>query len=106
MDSGQGIMGSAFGNGRCALAEDVPAGYKRTEFGLLPNAWDAVLLGDLFVFKNGLNKAKQFFGSGTPIVNYMDVFERPGIRMNDLSGRVNLSSEEIKKPSENYIFSI
>ena len=78
MDSGQGIMGSAFGNGRRALAEEEPAGYKRTEFGLLPNAWDAVLLGDLFVFKNGLNKAKQFFGSGTPIVNYMDVFERPG----------------------------
>ena len=96
MDSGQGIMGSAFGNGRRALAEEEPAGYKRTEFGLLPNAWDAVLLGDLFVFKNGLNKAKQFFGSGTPIVNYMDVFERPGIRMNDLSGQVNLSPEEIK----------
>ena len=89
-------MGSAVGDGRRALAEEVPAGYKRTEFGLLPTAWDAVLLGDLFVFKNGLNKAKQFFGSGTPIVNYMDVFERPWIRMNDLSGRVNLSPEEIK----------
>ena len=96
MNSGQGTMGSAVGDERRALAEEVPVGYKRTEFGLLPNAWYAVLLGDLFVFKNGLNKAKQFFGSGTPIVNYMDVFERPGIRMNDLSGRVNLSPEEIK----------
>ena len=96
MNSGQGTIGGVLGDGRRALSEEVPVGYKRTEFGLLPNAWYAVLLGDLFVFKNGLNKAKQFFGSGTPIVNYMDVFERPGIRMNDLSGRVNLSPEEIK----------
>ena len=73
-----------------------PIGYKRTALGLLPNIWDAVLLGDLFVFKNGLNKAKRFFGTGTPIVNYMDVFERPGLRMDDLSGRVDLSPEEIE----------
>ena len=61
-----------------------------------PNAWDAVLLGDLFTFKNGLNKAKRFFGTGTPIVNYMDVFERPGIMADHISGRVELSSEEIR----------
>ena len=53
MNSGQGTMGSAVGDERRALAEEVPVGYKRTEFGLLPNAWYAVLLGDLFVFKNG-----------------------------------------------------
>ena len=71
-------------------------GYKQTNLGPLPNTWEAVLLGDLFVFKNGLNKAKRFFGSGIPIVNYMDVFERPGLRPGDLSGRVNLTSEEIR----------
>ena len=71
-------------------------GYKQTNLGTLPNTWEAVLLGDLFVFKNGLNKAKRFFGSGTPIVNYMDVFKRPGLRPSDLSGRVNLTPEEIR----------
>ncbi len=96
MNSGQGTMGSALGNGRRALAEEVPVGYRQTEVGVIPEEWNAVRLGDLFVFKNGLNKAKRFFGSGTPIVNYMDVFEHPGIRMKDLSGRVNLSPEEIK----------
>ena len=74
----------------------MPTGYKRTEIGILPNVWDVVQLGNLFVFKNGLNKAKRFFGTGIPIVNYMDVFEQPSIRMDDLSGRVNLSLEEIK----------
>ena len=90
-------MGSALRAGHRGLSKEPPAGYKRTEVGVIPSAWDAVQLGDLFEFKNGLNKAKQFFGSGTPIVNYMDVFECPGIRMNDLSGRVNLSPDEIKK---------
>ena len=71
-------------------------GYKQTNLGPLPDTWEAVLLGDLFIFKNGLNKAKRFFGSGTPIVNYMDVFERLGIRPGNLLGRVSLTPEEIR----------
>ena len=78
-------------------ATAIPPGYKQTALGPLPSTWDTVRLGDLFVFKNGLNKAKRFFGTGTPIVNYMDVFEQPGLRTDDLAGRVNLSPEEIKK---------
>ena len=74
----------------------VPDGCTRTGVGVIPQDWDAVLLGDLFVFKNGLNKAKKFFGTGTPIVNYMDVLQGPGIRTRDLSGRVRLSPEEVE----------
>ena len=44
MDSGQGIMGSALGNGRRALAEEVPVGYKRTEVGVIPEEWDVKTL--------------------------------------------------------------
>ena len=33
-------MGSALGNGRRALAEEVPVGYKRTEVGVIPEDWD------------------------------------------------------------------
>ena len=73
-----------------------PIGYKQTDLGPIPNSWEAVLLGDLFVFKNGLNKAKSYFGSGTPIVNYMDVYERSGLRPDDLLGRVSLTPEEIR----------
>ena len=76
--------------------QKLPIGYKQTVLGPIPNSWEAVLLGDLFVFKNGLNKAKSYFGSGTPIVNYMDVYERPGLRPDDLLGRVSLTPEEIR----------
>ncbi|MFZ1107796.1 MAG: restriction endonuclease subunit S [Rhodomicrobium sp.] len=57
--------------------------------------WDEVRLGQLFSFKNGLNKAKQFFGYGTPIVNYMDVFKSPVVRFSSLEGRVSLTAAEL-----------
>ncbi|RJQ71869.1 MAG: restriction endonuclease subunit S [Desulfobacteraceae bacterium] len=58
--------------------------------------WEKVKLGKLFSFKNGLNKAKGFFGYGTPIVNYMDVFQSPVIYASNLEGRVSLSKAELK----------
>ena len=40
MNSGQGTMGSAVGDERRALAEEVPVGYKRTEVGVIPEDWN------------------------------------------------------------------
>lgn len=70
-------------------------GYKQTEVGVIPEEWEKVCLGDLFTFKNGLNKGKEFFGFGTPIVNYMDVFGRAGILCSQLKGRVSLTNQEL-----------
>jgi type I restriction enzyme S subunit len=58
--------------------------------------WEVKRLGDLFAFKNCLNKAKDFFGYGTPIVNYMDVYGNRSITAGDLQGRVSLSRDELK----------
>jgi type I restriction enzyme S subunit len=59
--------------------------------------WENITIGELLEFKNGLNKGKEFFGQGTPIVNYMDVYRYRGLRANQLRGRVTLSAEEIKR---------
>ena len=80
---------------REARGTHVPSGYKRTEVGVIPESWTICELRDLFAFKNGLNKAKRFFGIGTRIVNYMDVFQRPGLTYGDLLGRVSLTRDEI-----------
>lgn len=61
-------------------------------------AWETKRLGDLFSFKNGLNKGKRFFGQGTPIVNYMDVYSASELRAGDLQGRVTVD----KREQENY----
>lgn len=74
---------------------DLRPGYKQTEIGPIPEDWDAVPLGALFTFKNGLNKAKKYFGYGTPIVNYMDVFRHPGLRLDRIEGRVDVSNSEL-----------
>ena len=87
-------MGASLALG--APGTEVPVGYKWTEAGVIPEDWEVVSLGDLFIFKNGLNKAKRFFGNGTPIVNYMDVFEHPALAMENMSERVSLDSQEIK----------
>ena len=75
---------------------ELKPGYKKTEVGVIPEEWDASKIGDLFSFKNGLNKGKNFFGFGSPIVNYMDVYEKPGLSSSDLKGRVNVTNTEIK----------
>ena len=54
-------------------------------------------IGDLFVFKNGLNKEKKYFGEGTPIVNYTDVYHNKRLDSSILNGRVTLSENEIDR---------
>lgn len=73
---------------------EMKTGYKQTDIGVIPEDWDEALIGDLFDFKNGLNKAKEFFGYGTPIVNYMDVFNFSGLRINNVQGKVDVTFQE------------
>lgn len=59
--------------------------------------WDTATIGDFFDFKNGLNKGKEFFGYGTPIVNYTDVYRKRGLTKSDVRGKVNLTRDEIHR---------
>ena len=58
--------------------------------------WERCTVGDFYDFKNGLNKGKEFFGKGTPIVNFTDVFHNRGIFPEELKGKVQLEPSEIK----------
>lgn len=59
--------------------------------------WDTATIGDFLDFKNGLNKGKEFFGYGTPIVNYTDVYKKRGLKKADIRGRVCLTPDEIHR---------
>lgn len=61
--------------------------YKNTSVGKIPVDWEVKKLGDIGDFKNGINKDKEDFGYGYPMVNLMDVFGR-----NILNNTKNLSS--------------
>lgn len=59
--------------------------------------WETATIGDFLDFKNGLNKGKEFFGYGTPIVNYTDVYKKRALKKSDVRGRVSLTREEIQR---------
>lgn len=58
--------------------------------------WEQRKVGDYYEFKNGLNKGKEFFGKGTPIVNFTDVFHNRGILSDNVNGKVLLEEKEIE----------
>ncbi|MDO6516573.1 restriction endonuclease subunit S [Zobellia uliginosa] len=72
-------------------------GYKETKLGLIPEEWKIAKLGELYHFKNGLNKGKEFFGYGTPIINYMDVFNNLALNKSNIKGKVSLNKNEIAR---------
>ena len=53
-------------------------------------------ISELFEIKNGLNKEKIFFGKGTPIVNFTDVYKNRSLTSHVLKGKVEVSEREIK----------
>lgn len=61
------------------------------------NANEIKYVGDLFEIKNGLNKEKEAFGKGTPIVNFTDVFNKRYLTSDMLKGKVTLSDSEIER---------
>ena len=59
--------------------------------------WDTTTIGNFLEFKNGLNKGKDFFGYGTPIINYTDIYKKRGLKKIDVRGRVCLTPDEIHR---------
>lgn len=74
----------------------IPAGYKQTQVGVIPEDWSAVPLSVLGHFKNGINKGNEAFGHGSPFVNLMDVFGVSSIVSGEALGLVDTSGIEQK----------
>ncbi len=54
-------------------------------------------LGELFDFRNGLSKGKEFFGRGTPFVSFSDVFNHRFLHKSDIKSLVECSDDEKQK---------
>ena len=54
-------------------------------------------LGEIFDFRNGLSKGKEFFGSGTPFIRYTDVYNHRSLRKEDITALVECTSSELEK---------
>jgi type I restriction enzyme S subunit len=56
-------------------------------------------VGELFEIKNGLNKEKDAFGKGQPIINFTDVYNKRWLANGSFQGLVDVTEEEIKRYS-------
>ena len=58
---------------------------------------EKISIGELFKFKNGINKSKEFFGTGTPIINYIDVYKNNQLYANTIKGKVESSQSDLER---------
>ena len=54
-------------------------------------------MGELFTFKNGLNKGKEFFGSGKPIIMFSNVFNSRYLKSSMITNRVDITEKELER---------
>lgn len=56
-------------------------------------------VGELFEIRNGLNKEKEAFGKGKPIINFTDVYKNRWLANGSFSGLVDVTPDEIERYS-------
>lgn len=72
-------------------------GFKETELGIIPNDWEVKTLGEILVFKNGLNSDKSSYGSGVKFINIMEIINNNVLNYSNIPGEIDVSAELIKK---------
>lgn len=73
--------------------QHIPAGYKSSPLGIIPEDWEVKRLGEIFTFKNGVNAGKDSYGEGVRFVNTMDVLNNAYLIGNSLRGRVAINEK-------------
>lgn len=71
--------------------------YYRDEMCSFDKSVPEMLLGELFTFKNGINKEKDCFGHGTPIINFTDVYNKNRLFSKDVLGLVEINDSETER---------
>ena len=54
-------------------------------------------LDEIFEFKNGLNKGKEYFGKGVPFISYVNVYKLDRLQEEDIVEKVDLTEDEIER---------
>ena len=54
-------------------------------------------LDEIFDFKNGLNKGKEYFGKGIPFISYVNVYKLDRLQEEDIVEKVDLTEDEIAR---------
>lgn len=68
----------------------------------IPKAWDVKEFNQIFTFKNGVNKGKESFGHGVPIISYRNVYDGGGIDDAHIENLVEMTDAELPRFKCNY----
>lgn len=58
--------------------------------------YNVMKLNELFDFRNGLSKGKEFFGKGTPFIRYTDVYNKRFLKKEDITQLVTCTDKELE----------
>jgi type I restriction enzyme, S subunit len=72
---------------------ELKPGYKQTEVGVIPEDWDAIPLGKLYKFSNGVNADKAAYGKGLRFINVLEPITYSHIRGPEITGLVELTRQ-------------
>lgn len=81
---------------------EVPEGYKKTGYGIIPCDWENRKLAELLEFKNGLNLDKEKYGQGVKLISVRDVLADKPITYDSICGAVNLAEEQLDEYGVTY----
>ena len=73
------------------------AEFKDSTVGRIPKGWKVESFDTVFTLKNGVNKGKEFFGQGVPIISYRNVFDGNGIYDYMLTNKVEMTDNELSR---------
>lgn len=76
--------------------------FKDTPLGRIPAGWEVKSFSDIFELKNGVNKGKESFGNGVPIISYRNVYDRDGITDEKITGLVEMNESELSRFHSQY----
>lgn len=81
---------------------ELKPGFKQTEAGFIPEGWDAVPLGKLYKFSNGVNADKAAYGKGLQFINVLEPITYSHIRGAEIPGLVELPKKVATAYTVNY----
>jgi len=73
----------------------VPAEFKQTAIGPIPEDWEVVAFGDHFTFQNGVNADKKAYGRGVRFANVLEVITHTHLSADHIPGQVQLGPAQV-----------
>ncbi|KFI21552.1 restriction endonuclease subunit S [Nitrosococcus oceani] len=71
--------------------------FKDSPVGRIPVGWGVKEFNRIFDFKNGVNKGKESFGHGVPIISYRNVYDGGGIYDSNIKSLVEMNEAELPR---------